>query len=165
MPVHPIVFFPDPRLRQIAAPVSKFDAPLRNLAADLLDTLRAAPGIGITAPHIGIALRVVVLDLPDTAAPQIYINPKIIWRSETTEQHDEGSISMPGISAPVMRPAAIKVQYADLEGHIHTDEASGLRSVCLQHEIDQLDGVFWLQTLSSLRRNRLIARYKKLQRG
>ncbi len=165
MTVHPLVLFPDPRLRRVAEPAVLFDNALRTLATDLLDTLRAAPGIGITAPHIGVGLRVVVLDLPAGHTPQVYINPHILWQSETTEQNEEGSISMPGISASVTRPSTIKFRYTDLNGHGHDDEATGLRAVCLQHEIDQLDGVFWLQRLSSLRRSRLMARYKKMERG
>lgn len=161
MTIHPIVFFPDQRLRQAAAPVSVFDSALRTLSTDLLDTLRAAAGLGITAPHIGVGLRVAVLDLPQSSAPQIYINPEIIWHSQTSAQNDEGSISMPGISAPVLRPSAIKIQYADLRGCMHIEEASGLHAICLQHEIDQLNGIFWLQKLSSLRRTRLITRYEK----
>ncbi|MFT8418881.1 MAG: peptide deformylase [Acetobacter sp.] len=163
MTAQPIIFYPDQRLRQAAAPVVLFDTSLQSLVTDLLDTLRTVSGIGITGPHIGVGLRVVVLDLPQTDAPQIYINPEIIWRSEAQAQHEEGSISMPGMFAPVLRPSAIKVRYADLNGHLHTDEANGLLSLCLQHEIDQLDGIFWLQKLSSLRRSRLIARYKKVE--
>lgn len=161
MTVQPIVFFPDQRLRQVAAPVVAFDNALRTLTTDLLDTLRAAAGLGITAPHIGVGLRVVVLDLPQSNAPQVYINPEIIWHSQACEHNEEGSISMPGISAPVLRPTTIKIQYADLEGHLHTQEANGLHAVCLQHEIDQLNGIFWLQKLSGLKRSRLMARYKK----
>ncbi|MCP1211674.1 peptide deformylase [Acetobacter okinawensis] len=161
MTVRPIVFFPDQRLRQVAVPVRAFDNALHTLCTDLLDTLRAVAGLGITAPHIGIGLRVTVLDLPQSSAPRIYINPEIIWHSQTCTQNDEGSISMPGISAPVLRPTAIKIQYTDLHGNMHIEEASGLHAICLQHEIDQLNGIFWLQKLSSLKRTRLIARYEK----
>jgi peptide deformylase len=163
MTVQPVVLFPDQRLREVAMPVTSFDSTLRTLATDLLDTLRAVQGLGITGPHIGVGQRVVVLDLPDCDEPETYINPEIIWLSEDTALNEEGSISMSGISATVMRPAKLKVRYADLNGHMQEREADGLRSVCLQHEIDQLDGVFWLQKLSSLRRNRLMARYRKLQ--
>ena len=161
MTIQPLIFFPDQRLRQTAKPVTTFDNALRTLSADLLDTLRAAAGLGITAPHIGVGLRVVVLDLPQSNAPQTYINPEIIWHSQTCAHNEEGSISMPGISAPVLRPTTIQIQYADLEGHMHIEEANDLHAICLQHEIDQLNGIFWLQKLSSLRRTRLIARYKK----
>lgn len=164
MTVQPIVFFPDQRLRQAATAVTAFDTTLHILTTDLLDTLRTAEGLGITAPHIGVGLRVVVLELPQSSTPLIYINPEIIWHSQTCAQNEEGSISMPGISAPVLRPASIKIQYMDLNGHIHTEEANGLHAVCLQHEIDQLNGVFWLQKLSSLKRTRLMTRYKKQEK-
>lgn len=164
MTVRPLVFFPDPRLKRIAAPVVTFDSTLHTLTTDLLDTLRAAPGIGITGPHIGVGLRVVVLDLPDSKVEPIYINPEIIWQSEDKKQHEEGSISMPGVSAPVERPAAITFRYTDLSGNIQNGQANGLHAVCLQHEIDQLNGIFWLNRLSSLRRSRVLARYKKISR-
>ncbi|MDE7546965.1 peptide deformylase [Acetobacter fabarum] len=163
MTVQPIVLFPDQRLRQIATPVTLFDSTLRILATDLRDTLRAAHGLGITGPHIGVGQRVIVLELPDCNEPETYINPEIIWQSENTIQNEEGSLSMPGISATVVRPAKLRIRYADLNGHMQEKEADGLRGVCLQHEIDQLNGVFWLQKLSSLRRNRLMARYRKLR--
>ncbi|WP_338331279.1 peptide deformylase [Acetobacter sp. LMG 32666] len=164
MTVQPIVFFPDQRLRQKAAPVVLFDNAVRTLTTDLLDTVRAAQGIGITGPHIGVGLRVVVLDLPDADKPEIYINPEIIWQSDNMVQNEEGSISMPGVVASVTRSGSLKIRYAELNGELKEREATGLRSICLQHEIDQLDGVFWLQKLSSLRRNRLMAQYKKLTR-
>ncbi|MFT8781554.1 peptide deformylase [Acetobacter syzygii] len=161
MTVQPIIFFPDQRLKQICAPVIEFDNALRTLTVDLLDTLRAAPGIGITAPHIGINQRVVLLDLPQSNMPEIYINPEITWLSDNKKQNEEGSISMPGVSAPVERSVTIRFCYTDLYGKEHTEEADGLRSICLQHEIDQLNGIFWIQRLSALRRTRLLTRYKK----
>lgn len=165
MTAQPIVLFPDQRLRQVATPVSVFDETLHSLAGDLLDTVRAAPGIGITGPHIGVGLRVVVLDLPDGSGPQTYINPEIVQASENTIQHEEGSISMPGVVETLTRAAKVTVRYMDLKGQSQTEEAEGLRAVCHQHEIDQLDGVFWIQRLSALRRNRVMARYEKLRRS
>ncbi|ATJ90480.1 peptide deformylase [Acetobacter senegalensis] len=165
MTAQPIVLFPDQRLRQVAKPVSVFDEALHSLAGDLLDTVRAAPGIGITGPHIGVGLRVVVLDLPDGSGPQTYINPEIVQASENTIQHEEGSISMPGVVETLTRAAKVTVRYMDLKGQSQTEEAEGLRAVCHQHEIDQLDGVFWIQRLSALRRNRVMARYEKLRRS
>lgn len=165
MTARPIVMFPDPRLRQAAAPVTFFDAALRTLAADLLDTMRAAPGIGITAPHIGVALRVVVLDLRDAPGARTYINPEIVWASNETIQHEEGSVSMPGVIEQIERLAKVRVRYQDLDGQEHIEESDGLRAICHQHEIDQLDGIFWTQRLSALRRNRLAARYEKIKRA
>ncbi len=165
MTAQPIVLFPDQRLRQVAKPVSVFDEALHSLAGDLLDTVRAAPGIGITGPHIGVGLRVIVLDLPDGSGPQTYINPEIVQASENTIQHEEGSISMPGVVETLTRAAKVTVRYMDLKGQPQTEEAEGLRAVCHQHEIDQLDGIFWIQRLSALRRSRVLARYEKLRRS
>jgi peptide deformylase len=163
MTIRPIVRYPDPRLRAVAAPVTAFDAALRRLADDLLETMRAAPGIGITAPHIGVLQRVVALELSPGDA-RIYVNPTILWASEERIRHEEGSVSMPGVIDIVERAAEVRVRYGDLDGAEQIEEASGLRAVCHQHEIDQLDGLFWTEKLSPLKRDRLIRRYQKLQR-
>lgn len=165
MTARPIVRFPDPRLRAVAEPVTVFDEELRALAQDLLDTMRAAPGIGITAPHIGIAKRVVVLELSPDDGVRSYVNPEIVWASDETIRHQEGSVSMPGVTEDVERHARVRVKYRDLDGLEHVEEAEGLLSVCHQHEIDQLDGIFWIQRLSRLKRDRLVKRWEKLQRG
>ena len=165
MTVRPIVRYPDPRLALPAAPVTVFDDALRELARDLLDTLRAAPGIGITAPHVVVGLRVVVLDLDAVAGAQTYINPEIVWASPDLIMHQEGSISMPGVNDDIERHANVRINYQDVDGKAHTEESQGLRAVCHQHEIDQLDGLFWLQRLSRLKRERLIKRFGKLSRG
>ena len=164
MTVCPIVPYPDQRLREIAETVIVFDEALRNLTSDMLDTMRAAPGIGITAPHIGIAKRVVVLELSAEQAVKIYINPEIIWASDETIKHPEGSVSMPGVVEEIERHARIRIRYQDLDGVEHIEESDGLLAVCHQHEIDQLNGIFWIQRLSRLKRDRLIKRYEKLQR-
>ena len=164
MTVRQIIKFPDARLRGVAAPVSLFDDALGALVADLLDTMRAAPGIGITAPHIGIARRVVVLDLSAEEGARAYVNPTIAWASPERIRHQEGSVSMPGVAEEVERHARVRVQYQDLAGAEHVEEAEGLRAVCHQHEIDQLDGIFWIQRLSRLKRERVIKRYEKAQR-
>lgn len=164
MTIRPIVRYPDPRLSLPAEPVTVFDAGLRELAADLLETMRAAPGIGITAPHIGVLQRVVVLELDPVQGVQTYVNPEIIWTSPETILHREGSVSMPGVSDEVSRHARVKIGYCDLDGHPHTEESEGLRAVCHQHEIDQLDGMFWIRRLSRLKRERLIKRFEKLSR-
>jgi peptide deformylase len=164
MTVRPIIKFPDPRLRVVATPVTVFDEALRQLATDLLDSLRAAPGIGITAPHIGIAQRIVVLELPEEDGARTYINPAIVWTSDARLVAEEGSISMPGVSDEIERASQVRVRYQDLDGAEQIEEASGLRAVCHQHEIDQLDGVFWTQRLSPVKRDRLTRRYQKLRR-
>lgn len=164
MTVRPIVLYPDQRLRQAAAPVSVFDSGLAALAQDILESMRAAPGIGMTGPHIGVMQRVVVLELPDAAQPRIYVNPDIVWMSDETVRQEEGSVSMPGVTELVTRAARVRVAYQGLDGTHHVEEAEGLRAACHQHELDQLNGLFWIQRLSALRRNRLIARYEKMQR-
>ena len=163
MPVLPIVRFPDPRLRSIAEPVETFDDELRRLAGDLLDTMRAAPGIGITAPHVGVAKRLVVLELSPADGVRSYVNPEIVWASDETIRHQEGSVSMPGVTEDVERHARVRVKYRDLDGLELVEEAEGLLAVCHQHEIDQLDGIFWIQRLSRLKRERLVKRWEKMQ--
>ena len=163
MAIRPIVSFPDPRLRMVAEPVVSFDGELQSLAADLLDTMRAAPGIGITAPHLGVLQRLVVLELSPGEA-RTYVNPQLVWSSPETIRHTEGSVSMVGMTEEVERAARVRLSYRDLEGEEQIEEADGLLAICHQHEIDQLDGIFWLQRLSRLKRERLISRYEKLQR-
>jgi peptide deformylase len=165
MTIRPIVRYPDPRLALPAQPVTVFDAALRELADDLLATMHAAPGIGITAPHVGVSLRVVVLDLGASDEARTYVNPAIIWTSPEMIMHPEGSVSMPGVRDDVRRHARIRISYQDTLGQSHTEESDGLRAVCHQHEIDQLNGLFWIQRLSRLKRERLIKRFEKLSRG
>jgi peptide deformylase len=164
MAIRPIVQFPDPRLRAVAAPVTVFDDALRTLITDLLETMRDAPGIGMTAPHVGIAMRVVVLELTPKEGATVYINPTIVWSSDERVRSMEGSVSMPGVIAEIERPTRVRVVYRDLSGAEQTEEASGLRAVCHQHEIDQLDGIFWIQKLSAVKRDQMVRRYQKLNR-
>lgn len=164
MAIRPIVRFPDPGLRRKAEPVAVFDDALRTLAQDLAETMRAAPGIGITAPHIGVLERLVVIQLESDASPQVYVNPQIVWASPETIRHVEGSVSMPGVTDEIERHARVRVRYHDLDGVGHEEEAEGLMAVCHQHEIDQLDGIFWIDRLSRLKRDRLIRKFDKLQR-
>jgi peptide deformylase len=148
-----------------ATPVERFDAELAALANDLLETMRAAPGIGITAPHIGILQRLTVIEIEPASGPKIYCNPEIVRSSDDTVSHAEGSVSMPGITEDVIRPRLIRVRYQTLSGDLDETEADGLLSICLQHEIDQLDGIFWLQRLSRLKRERATKRFSKLARN
>ena len=164
MTVRPIVRYPDLRLTMPARRVTMFDAALRELAGDLLATMHAAPGIGITAPHIGILLRVVVLDLGSIDGPRTYVNPEIVWASDDMIMHREGSVSMPGVNDEVQRHARVRISYRDIEGETHSEESEGLRAVCHQHEIDQLNGLFWIKRLSRIKRDRLITRFEKLSR-
>jgi len=165
MTIRPIVRYPDPRLARPAEAVTEFDDNLRELANDLLETMHAAPGIGITGPHIGVSMRVVVLELDPAEGPRTYVNPQIVWASPEMIQHREGSVSMPGVHDEIQRHARVWISFQDLDGQAQTEEAEGLRAVCHQHEIDQLDGLFWIQRLSRLKRERLIKRFEKLSRG
>ena len=164
MAIRPIVRYPDRRLAMPARPVTAFDDGLRELAADLLETMRAAPGIGITAPHIGVPLRLVVLELDARTGAQTYVNPEIAWASPEMILHKEGSVSMPGVNDEVQRHARVRISYWDLDGNMQTEESEALRAVCHQHEIDQLDGVFWIQRLSRLKRERLVKKFEKIAR-
>ncbi|OKO76346.1 peptide deformylase [Bradyrhizobium sp. NAS80.1] len=164
MTIRPLVRYPDRRLAIPARPVTVFDDALRELAADLLETMRAAPGIGITAPHIGVPLRVVVLELEAREGVQTYVNPEIEWASPEMILHREGSVSMPGVNDEVQRHARVRINYWDLYGNMRIEESDGLRAVCHQHEIDQLDGMFWIQRLSRLKRERLVKKYEKMSR-
>jgi peptide deformylase len=165
MPIRPIIRYPDPRLALPAQPVTVFDGALHDLARDLLETMPAAPGIGITAPHVGISLRVVVLDLDPVDGARTYVNPQITWASPDMILHQEGSVSMPGVNDEITRHVRVRINYQDIDGKAQTEESDGLRAVCHQHEIDQLDGLFWIKRLSRLKRERLIKRFEKLSRG
>ena len=163
MAILPLVRYPDARLRAPCKPVDAFDQRLAALAADLADTLRAAPGIGITAAHVGILERLTVIELDGPASLRVYVNPHVEWFSPERQRHAEGSVSMPGVTDEVERPARIRLAYQDLSGAAHTEEADGLLSVCLQQEIDQLDGIFWIGRLSRLKRERIVKKFRKLE--
>ncbi|KQY14654.1 peptide deformylase [Rhizobium sp. Root482] len=161
MAKRPILRYPDQRLQLPALAAERFGAELSILAGDLLETMRAAPGIGITAPHIGVLQRVTVIELDAATGARTYVNPKILWSSDETILHAEGSVSMPGISEEVLRAHRVRVGYQTLSGEQAEEDAEGLMSICLQHEIDQLDGIFWLQRLSRLKRDRAVKRFSK----
>ncbi|MBB3286254.1 peptide deformylase [Rhizobium sp. CNPSo 3968] len=163
MPTRSIIRFPDPLLRTACTPVTVFDDNLRMLVEDLLDTMRAAPGVGITGPHIGVLSRVVVIELSREDGVRTYINPEILWFSEETMRQTEGSVSMPGATEEVVRPKSIRFRYQDVSGELHEAEANDFLAICIQHEIDQLDGIFWLQRLSKLKRDRLVKKWEKTQ--
>jgi peptide deformylase len=164
MTIRPILIYPDAGLRKPALPVLTFDDRLSALALDLVDTMRAANGIGITAAHIGVSSRVVVIELPGGGEPELYINPVFDEISGDLVRFDEGSVSMPGISEQVERRSQVKLSYQDINGEVHQLEATGFLAVCLQHEVDQLDGIFWLSRLSLIKRERAIKRFQKQNR-
>ncbi|MBN8944723.1 MAG: peptide deformylase [Rhizobiales bacterium] len=164
MPARPLITYPDARLRLKALPVDVVDDGVRELARDILDTMAAVSAVGLTAPHIGILRRVVVIRLDPAAEALNYVNPEVVWASPETAAHNEGSVSMSGVTEAVERPARIRLRYWDLAGVAREDEADGFLAACLQHEIDQLDGMFWIERLSRLKRERVIKRFDKLGR-
>lgn len=164
MPTRDLLLYPDQRLRVTASPVVAWDASLCALAADVFDTLRAVSAIGLTAPHIGEPVRVVVIRLQPDLPQTIYVNPEIVRALPEREPQMEGSVSMPGITEPVERAQRIAVRYRDLDGAECEEEAEGFAAACLQHEIDQLDGIFWIDRLTRLRRERALKRFAKLRR-
>jgi peptide deformylase len=165
MPARPLVLYPDPRLRRPAPPVAAFDDALRVLAGDLLETLQSVSALGLTGPHVGAPVRLTIIRTTLDFAPRTYVNPELVWASPETARHREGSVSMPGIDEEVERPARVRVRFCDLAGTEQEVEEDGFAAACLQHEIDQLDGVFWIERLSRLKRERVLKRYGKLRRG
>lgn len=164
MAIRPILPYPHLGLSEICPPVTAFDGQLHELVADLIDTMRAAPGVGITAAHIGVKQRVFVLELtPGTVLT--YINPEVVSQSTQTMRHMEGSVSMPGFTDEVERPSEIEVRFQDISGGEHRQTAEGFHAICIQHEIDQLDGIFWLKRLSKLKRDRLVKKWEKSRKS
>ncbi len=160
----PILVVPDARLRQKARPVGPADAErLRELVPRMFATMYAAPGIGLAAPQIGLGLRLVVVDLQpeDRREPMVLVNPEIVAASAETATREEGCLSLPGQFAEVTRPAVVKVRWQDETGARREVTAEGLMAACLQHEIDHLDGVLFVDHLSALKRNMLLRRLAK----
>jgi peptide deformylase len=163
-----ILLVPDPVLRRPARPVSEGDAEtLRALIPRMLATMYAAPGIGLAAPQVGVSLRLAVIDLQreDRRAPIVLVNPEIVAASPETEPHEEGCLSLPGQYADVVRPRAVTVRYLDEGGARQEVAAEGLLARCLQHEIDHLDGVLFVDHISALKRNIILRRLAKSLRA
>jgi len=164
MALRDIIVLPDKRLRQVSKPVAKVDAGIRTLVEEMFAAMYAAPGIGLAAIQLGEPKRVVTLDLAkkdDEKAPQVFINPEITWSSETKSTHEEGCLSIPEYYEEVERPAEIKVKYLDLDGKPQDLQADGILATCLQHEIDHLNGVLFIDHLSKLKRDRVIKKFAK----
>ncbi|MFZ1088420.1 MAG: peptide deformylase [Xanthobacteraceae bacterium] len=165
MAVREILILPDKRLRKVSEPVKKIDAGIRKLVDDMLETMYDAPGIGLAAIQIGTSKRVVTMDLAkkeEPKNPQVFINPEIVWSSDEKAVYEEGCLSIPEIYSDVERPAQVKVKYLDLEGELHEIEANGLLSTCLQHEVDHLNGILFIDHLSRLKRERIIKKFTKV---
>jgi peptide deformylase len=164
MTIKPLIILPDPVLRQLSKPVETVDADVRRLADDMLETMYDAPGIGLAAIQVGIAKRMLVIDLAkegEEKQPLVFINPQILKSSDERSVYEEGCLSIPDYYAEVERPAAITVEYVDRDGKQQTVDADGLLATCLQHEIDHLNGVLFIDHISKLKREMVIRKFTK----
>lgn len=167
MALLPIIVAPDPRLKIKAKPVEKVDAEVARLMDDMLETMYAAPGVGLAAPQVGVARQVIVVDAADEGqepAPLRMANPQIIWASDEIKEYEEGCLSVPEQYDLVKRPAEIKVRYLDHQNEVREIHADGLLAVVLQHEIDHLAGTLFVDHLSSLKRNMVLRRLTKAKK-
>lgn len=168
MAVLPIITAPDPRLKVKCQAVATVDKSVRKLIDDLLDTMYEAPGIGLAAPQVGIAKRVIVLDVAEKGAPREphgLVNPEVVWTSDEERTYDEGCLSLPDQFAEVARPDRVRVRYLDRDGKPRELEAGGLLATCLQHEIDHLEGVLFVDHISTLRRNMILRKLTKAKKA
>lgn len=165
MALLPILHYPDPRLHKVAAPVVRVDDRIRKLINDMADTLHAAPGIGLAATQVDVHERVIVIDISDTRdQPQVFVNPEIVEASGEIER-EEGCLSVPGVFEKVRRAERVKVRALNPAGEAFTLETEGLLAVCIQHEIDHLEGKVFVEYLSRLKQQRIAARIKKQERA
>ena len=167
MAVMPLVLIPHPVLRQVAQPVDDITDDILQLADAMVETMYAAPGIGLAANQVGVLKRVIVMDCAsDDEPPTLWkmINPEIIWRSEENTKMEEGCLSIPGHNAEVVRPSTVHVSYLDTERRVQEMQATGLLAACVQHEIDHLNGVLFLDHLSRLKRDMITRRVIKENR-
>lgn len=164
MTIKPLIILPDPVLRQVSKPIETVDSGLLKLADDMFETMYDAPGIGLAAIQVGEPLRMLVIDVAkedEGRKPQLFINPQIVASSDTRSTYEEGCLSIPGYYAEVERPAEIKVNYIDRDGKQQTIDADGLLATCLQHEIDHLDGVLFIDHISRLKRDMVVKKFTK----
>ena len=160
-----IITAPDPRLKVKAQPVARVDAEVRRLMDDMLETMYGSIGIGLAAPQVGVARRIIVVDAAregEKPKPMRIANPEILWRSEELLLANEGCLSVPEHYADVQRPAEIKLRYLDEENEIREIDAKGLLATCIQHEIDHLDGVLFIDHISKLKRDRVVKKFIKM---
>ena len=168
MAKRPIIWAPDPVLKTKCTPVPAVDDEIRTLMDDMLDTMYGAPGIGLAAPQVGVTKRVIVVDVSEKDqpnAPLCLANPEIVWTSDETAPHEEGCLSLPDLYADVERPVAVKVRYLDRDGASQELEADGLLAICLQHEIDHIDGILFVDHLSALKRNMFLKKMVKAKKA
>lgn len=164
MALRDILILPDKRLRLVSEPVKKIDAELKKLVADMFETMYDAPGIGLAAIQVGVARRIVTMDLSkkdDDKAQRVFINPQVVWSSDERNVHEEGCLSIPEFYEEVERPGQVRVKYLDLDGKEQELEASGLLATCLQHEIDHTNGVLFIDHISKLKRDRITKKFAK----
>jgi peptide deformylase len=169
MATRPIIILPDPILRQVSTPVETVDESVRQLAADMLETMYAAPGIGLAAIQVGVPKRLLVLDVNENEEeegnPLVMINPEILTLGPELRLHEEGCLSIPDFRLDIERPSVVKVRYVDLEGKVQALDADGLLATAIQHEVDHLDGKLIIDFLSRLKRDMVIKKFKKQARG
>jgi len=164
MAVREILVVPNPVLKQVSQPVEKVDDELRALMDDMVETMYAAPGIGLAAVQIGVPKRVIVMDLSgqsDEKQPRYFVNPEILWSSDETAPYEEGCLSIPEYYDEVQRPSNVRIRYLDYNGEQIEEEADGLYAVCIQHEMDHLQGVLFIDHLSRLKREQAVKKVKK----
>src|SRR6476661_3593955 len=169
MSILPIIETPDPRLRQISTPVEAVDAELQTLIDDMFETMYAAPGIGLAAIQVGVPKRLLVIDLQEeqdadgkpVRDPRVFINPEILETSGEVQLYSEGCLSIPDQYAEVERPAVIRARWQDREGKVHEEQLEGLLAVCLQHEMDHLEGILFIDHLSRLKRDMVLKKLMK----
>jgi len=167
MSILPIIWAPDPVLKTKCKPVATVGDEVLRLVDDMFSTMYAAPGVGLAAPQVGVTRRVIVVDVAgkdEAPQPVALINPEIVWRSEDTQVYEEGCLSLPEMYADVERAALVKVRYLDREGARQEIDGEGLLAVCLQHEIDHIDGVLFIDHISALKRNMIIKKMIKAKK-
>lgn len=164
MAIRDIIILPDQHLRLVSKPVEKITPDIRSLAEDMLETMYDAPGIGLAAIQVAQPLRLITMDLSkdeDKPEPRVFINPEIISTSDELSVYEEGCLSIPEYYEEVERPARVRVRFMDIDGKIREDDAEGLYATCIQHEIDHLNGVLFIDHLSKLKREMVVKKFKK----
>jgi peptide deformylase len=164
MTIKPLVILPDPKLRLVSEPVKEITDEIRKLADDMLETMYDAPGVGLAAIQIGVPLRMVTMDVSKTEGerhPMVLINPEIVWASEEKRVYEEGCLSIPEYYEEVERPDRVRFRYMNLQGETVEQDAEDLMATCVQHEIDHLNGVLFIDHLSKLKRDRVVTKFRK----
>ena len=167
MALRPILVAPDPQLKVVSKPLEAVDDATRALMDDMLETMYAAPGIGLAAVQVGVPKQIIVMDLAregEKPEPRYFVNPELVWASEEFVENQEGCLSVPDLYDEVERPAKVRVRYLDYHGREQTVEAEGLLAVCLQHEMDHLKGVLFIDHLSRLKRSMILRKLAKARR-